>query len=383
MRVPFIDLNAQHTELKQEISQALNEVIQSSSFIMGPHVRTFEESFGKYLGDNAKAIGVASGTDALLLSLMALDIGPGDQVITSPWTFFATAGCIIRTGATPIFCDIDPSTGNITAESVKSAITPATKAIIPVHIYGRMAPMKDLCSLAREHNLFIIEDACQAAGARLNTEECNETETSEKSLAAGLWGDTGCFSLFPTKNLGVMGDGGIVVTRDEKIADRIKLLRVHGARPKYHHISIGINSRLDALQAAIASVKLPYLNKWNQQRREAVSLYRNLLSDLEEHVTLLKEESFSESDVHHQFVIKINKRDQAMKFLKDSGIDCGVYYPEPLHKQPCFAFRNVMEEKLPVAEKLCSSILSLPVFPGIKNEQIEFVCQKLKEFCEL
>ncbi|HHW02470.1 MAG TPA: DegT/DnrJ/EryC1/StrS family aminotransferase [Thermoanaerobacterales bacterium] len=364
MKIPFLDLKAQYETIKNEIDSAVSEVIQSGHFIMGPNVKQFENEMASYL-DVKHAIAVANGTDALILSLDALNIIPGDEVITSPFTFFASAESISRVGAVPVFADIDPKTFNIDPGLVEKKITGKTKAIIPVHIFGQPADMDAMMQIAEKHDLYIIEDACQAIGAQY------------KGKKAGTIGNTGCFSFFPTKNLGGYGDGGMVITDDDGVAEKIKLLRVHGSSKKYYHSLLGYNSRLDEIQAAVLRVKLKYIDAWNAARREKANLYNKLLKDTP---VITPYEAPGSHHVYHLYTILAPERDELQKYLQEKGISTGVYYPLPLHLQEVYKYLGYKKGDLPVAESISEKALSLPLDPEVSEEQIEYVASEIINF---
>ena len=364
LKIPFLDLQAQYETIKNEIDLAVSEVIQSGNFIMGPNLKHFEDEMASYLGVK-HAIGVANGTDALVLSLDALGIKTGDEVITTPFTFFATAESISRVGAVPVFADIDPKTFNIDPDQVEKKISRKTKTIIPVHIFGQSANMDAMMQMAEKHDLYIIEDACQAIGAQY------------KGKKAGTIGNTGCFSFFPTKNLGGYGDGGMVVTNDDEVAEKIKLLRVHGSNKKYYHSIVGYNSRLDEIQAAILRVKLKYIDAWNSARREKANLYNKLLKDTPIATPYEVPGSYH---VYHLYTILAPERDELQKYLQEKGILTGVYYPLPLHLQEVYKYLGYKKGDLPVAESISEKALSLPLYPEISEEQIEHVVSEIIEF---
>lgn len=368
--ITSFNLTRQNSILFEELLDGLAGVIKKGNFILGENVRILEESMAKFCQVN-HCLGVASGTDALYLSLMACQIGPGDEVITTPFTFFATAGSIIRTGAKPVFVDIHRETLNINADLLEEKITSKTKAIIPVHLYGCPAEMKTISKLAKKYGLRIIEDAAQALGAKCYKQP------------VGSFGDSGCFSFFPTKNLGAFGDGGMIVTNNQEIAERIMLLRVHGAKVKYCHEILGLNSRLDELQAAILNVKFKYLEGWTQRRREIARLYNQLLQERINDGSLelkLPWEPDYAFHVYHQYTIQTKKRDQLQRFLKNCGIDTTVYYPVPIHLQKVSANLGNVPGDFPVAETACAEVLSLPMFPELTEGEVEFVVDKIVEF---
>jgi dTDP-4-amino-4,6-dideoxygalactose transaminase len=368
--IPGFSLAKQNAELREQLLQVLAGVIDSGKFILGENVRALEEEIAAYCGARY-AVGVASGSDALYLSLLACGIGPGDEVITMPFTFFATAGAIARAGATLVFVDIDPETWNLDPAGVAARITPRTRAVIPVHLYGCPADMDPILALAAKHGLKVIEDAAQALGAVY------------KGKRVGTLGDAGCLSFFPTKNLGGFGDGGMVVTDDPDIADRVRLLRVHGARPKYHHHLLGLNSRLDELQAAVLRLKLPYLEGWNKRRQEIAALYERLLRPVAERVgDELKLPAAPDYAVHvyHQYTLQTPRRDELHTFLEAHGVGTAVYYPLPLHLQPVFASLGYRERDFPAAEAASRQVLSLPMFPELTDEEAAYVAGRMAAF---
>ncbi|GAW94011.1 DegT/DnrJ/EryC1/StrS family aminotransferase [Calderihabitans maritimus] len=364
MGIPLLDLKAQYESIKEEIDAAVVQVLESGRYILGPNVAELEKEIARLTGTRY-AVGVASGTDALLLSLVALGVGEGDEVITSPYTFFATAEVISQVGAVPVFVDIDPETYNLDVSQVEEKITKRTRAIIPVHIFGQPADMDPLLDLAQKYDLFIIEDACQAIGAEY------------KGRPAGSMGNTGCFSFFPTKNLGGYGDGGMVVTNDSEVAEKIRILRVHGSNPKYYHSLLGYNSRLDELQAAILRVKLKYLEEWNEARRRKAALYDELLAGTPVVTPVVREWAKS---VYHLYVVRVPDRDGLMQYLKEHGIFTGVYYPLPLHLQKVYADLGYKPGSLPEAEKAARETLALPLYPEITEDQVRKVVKRVKEY---
>lgn len=369
MAVPLLDLKAQYITLKTELDAALIRVAESQNFILGKEVETLEQSLCSYLGVK-HAFGVSSGTDALLIALMALDIKTGDEVIVPTYSFFATAGAVVRLGATPIFVDIDPVTFNIDPETIENAITDRTKAIIPVHLFGQSADMKPIMDIASKYNLAVVEDAAQAIGA--------EYFDGKKS---GTIGHIGCYSFFPSKNLGCFGDGGLVVTNDDELAENLKILRVHGGKPKYYHKVIGGNFRLDAIQAAVINVKLPYLDGWSAKRRENAETYYNLFlessSKIEMPKPVYKESGVTNYHIYNQFVIMVDDRAKAMAHLKENGIGCEIYYPVPFHKQECFAYLN-QPKHFPKADFAAEHSFAIPIFPELNLEQLNTVVNTLK-----
>jgi dTDP-4-amino-4,6-dideoxygalactose transaminase len=368
MKVPLLDLKAQYRLIKEEVFQATERVYENQRFILGPDVETLENQIAR-LSHCAHAVGVSSGTDALLVSLMAAGIGPGDEVITSPYTFFATGGSIARVGATPVFVDIEEETYNMDPAGISGMMTEKTRAIMPVHLFGQCCDMDPILKLARSLDLVVIEDAAQAIGA------------DYKERKAGSMGDAGCFSFFPSKNLGAFGDGGMVCTSSDAFYETLKRMRVHGAFPKYFHELLGGNFRLDALQAAILLVKLPHLERWTSQRRKNAHRYRELFArhDLGDLVRLPVEKHGRH--IYNQFVIKVERgRDELRQFLNESGIGSEVYYPVPLHLQPCFKFLNVKKGAFPRAERAAEKTLALPIYPELDDEQLVYVVEKIQAF---
>jgi len=362
--VPLLDLKLQYESLRAKIGEAIERVCASQRFIMGPELTSFESEIADYVGARF-GIGVSSGTDALLVALMTLGVGPGDEVITTTYSFFATAGVIVRVGARPVFVDIDPDTFNLDPAMVCDRMTDRTRAIIPVHLFGRCAELEGVADQARNHGIAIIEDAAQAIGA-----------TDAAGLRAGSVGEMGCFSFFPSKNLGAFGDGGMVVTSDEDLADRARVLRVHGAKPKYHHQLVGGNFRLDALQAAILRVKLPKLDAWTSLRRENANRYRTLFAQagLNGEVALPMDVP---GHIYNQFVIRCRDRDGLREQLTAEGIGSEVYYPIPLHRQKCFADLGCGKTSLPHAERAARETLALPIFPELTLRQQEYVVETI------
>ena len=365
MKVPLLDLNAQYEGIMPLIKAEIDKVLASHQYILGPAVKEFEEDMQKYL--NIKhAIGCASGTDALQLALMALGIGNGDEVITTPFTFFATASTIHRVGARPVFVDIEEKTFNINVDLIERAITSKTKAIMPVHLFGQSAEMDRLLEIAKKHSLKVIEDNAQGIGAKYN------------GTAIGAMGDIGTLSFFPSKNLGAMGDGGMCLTNCDDLAGKLRQLRVHGENPKYYHKWVGLNSRLDSLQAAVLKVKVKSLEGWSEGRRRNATVYSELLGDVKEiRLPFIHEKA---QTVYNQFTIVCEKIDELMTFLQKHDIGCAVYYPLSLHLQECFAYLGGNEGDCPVSEKMSKSVLSLPIYGELTREQIEYVCEKIREF---
>lgn len=362
MIVPLLDLKAQYYSIKDEIDRAVLGVLESGNYILGPNVQALEDEIASYCGVKY-AIGVASGTDALLLALVANNIGPGDEVITSPFTFIASAEAVSLVGAKPVFVDIEPKTFNIDVEKIEAKITDKTRAIIPVHIFGQMVDMDKVMELAEKYNLTVIEDACQAIGAEY------------KGRKAGSIGHVGCFSFFPTKNLGGYGDGGMIVTNNEETANKIRLLRVHGSNPKYYHSLVGYNSRLDEIQAAVIRVKFKYLDKWNDKRREKAKLYDKLLKDSQ---VITPFEAEHNKSVYHLYVVRTPKRGELIEGLKQDGISTGIYYPVPLHLQAVYKNLGYGEGDLPVVEQTCREVVAVPLYPELEEGQINQIAKKIR-----
>lgn len=365
MQIPLLDLSRQYETIKEEINHAVLEVLAGGRYILGENVKLFEQEVAAYIGV-PYAVGVASGSDALYLALLALGIGPGDEVIVPAFTFFATAGSVARTGATPVFADIKTDTFNIDPADLEKRITDRTKAIIPVHLYGQAADMDEIMAIAGERGIKVVEDAAQAFGA------------TYKGRRVGALGDMACFSFFPSKNLGGAGDGGMVVTADADLAEAVRVLRVHGSRPKYYHHRLGINSRLDEIQAAILRVKLRHLEKWNVARRQVAGLYQEALAASGEKAGLtLPGEDTDRLHIYHQYTVRVPERDRIQGRLKEKGISTAIYYPLPLHLQPVFKYLGYEPGSLPVAERACREVLSLPMDPGLTAEQVETVAGAL------
>lgn len=353
--VPLLDLQGQFSSIEADVRAAIDRVLASQHFILGPEVEACEREIAAYSGAR-HGIGVSSGTDALLVALMALDAGPGDEIITTPYTFFATGGSVARLGAKPVFVDIEPHSFNIDPARIEAAITPRTKAIIPVHLYGQCADMDAIQAIADRHGIAVIEDAAQAIGA----------ET--KGRRAGGIGTMGCFSFFPSKNLGCFGDGGMVVTNDDRLAESLRILRVHGGKPKYYHRVIGGNFRLDAIQAAVIRAKLPHLDTWSGRRQANASRYRELLAQQAPSLRLPHEGEGRH--VYNQFVVRTPRRDDVMAALKTAGIGTEIYYPVPLHLQECFAALGYRPGDFPEAEAAAKETLALPIYPELTDQQI-------------
>lgn len=364
MQIPILDLKAQYATIRDEIMQAIGYVCESQAFALGPAVAQFEQNVAAYC-QSKHAIGVSSGTDALLVCLMALGLKPGDEVITTPFTFFATAGCVVRVGARPVFVDIDPQTYNINSDGIEERITNKTRAIIPVHLFGQMARMKAIMDIARRHNLAVIEDAAQAIGA------------SRNDVKAGNYGDYGCFSFYPTKNLGGFGDGGLVTTNSDDLAGHIRILRDHGQNPRYFYREIGGNFRLDGIQGAVLDVKLKYLESWNEKRRQYAAMYDRLLAGSP--VTTPKIDA-GNVGIYHQYTIAAPERDALQKYLVENGVGSAVFYPKPLHLQDCFRELGYRQGDMPVAERLCGEVLSLPIYPELQPDHVEYVAATVLKF---
>ncbi|MFC1551239.1 DegT/DnrJ/EryC1/StrS family aminotransferase [Candidatus Latescibacterota bacterium] len=361
MKIPLLDLKAQYDTLRDEIEPVVKEVFESQYFIMGPKVKEFEEKAAEYC-TTSHAVGCASGTDAILLALLALGIGPGDEVITTPYTFFATTGSIVRLGAKPVYCDINADTFNIDPEGIEALVTDKTKAILVVHLYGLMADMDSIKAVADKHGIPVIEDAAQAIGA------------TSQGRRAGTIGIAGCISFFPAKNLGGAGDGGMVVSNDSELAEKISLLRVHGSKPKYYHPMMGINSRLDALQAVVLQVKLKYLDSWSKKRSENADYYTELFDrkGLGDFVTTPPRPD-GYGHIYNQYVIRVQNRDSLRAYMAENDVASEIYYPVPLHLQECFAYLGYKAGDMPVSEEAADTTLALPVYPELTKEMQEYV----------
>ncbi|MCB9219787.1 MAG: DegT/DnrJ/EryC1/StrS family aminotransferase [Ignavibacteriales bacterium] len=385
MKVPLLDLKAQYQSLKPELDKALLEVAESQYFILGPEVTKLEESVCEFLGAKS-AVGVSSGTDALLIALMAIDIQPGDEVIVPTYSFFATAGVVSRLNAIPVFIDSDQVTFNIDPGKIEEKITSKTKAIIPVHLYGQSADMDPIMAIAKKHNLKVIEDGAQAISTQYKDGKC-----------VGTIGDIGCYSFFPSKNLGGYGDGGMVVTMDEALGEKLNILRVHGSKPKYYHHMIGGNFRIDAIQAAVLNVKLPHLNSWSEARRQNAELYSKLFKDHnlaqeegminfdENNKVLLPKAIYKNSElknyhIYNQYIIRVENRDAVREFLTQNNIMTEIYYPVPFHKQECFKNLPSVNDNYPNADFAADYSIALPIYPELTTEQITFVVEKINEF---
>ncbi len=375
MNVPLLDLKAQHDPLRKDLLAAMERVLDQNNFILGREVGELETQVAAYSGTRF-AVGVSSGTDALLAALMALDIKPGDDVITTPLSFFATVGAIVRLGARPVFVDIDPVSYNLDPNRLEAAVTPRTRAIIPVHLYGQCADMAPILQVAEAHGLAVVEDAAQAIGAEYGD-----------GRRAGSMGTAGCFSFFPSKNLGGLGDGGMVVTNDEALAERLRVLRVQGGKPKYYHRVLGGNFRLDTLQAAVLGVKLPYLDRWTALRQRHADLYESLFRSLEVESkfgvrlpqAVYKQNGVRHYHIYNQFVIGVPRRERLRDHLKSNGIGTEIYYPVPLHLQECLLSLGYKEGDYPQAERACRDLVALPIYPELNEDQQHFVAQTVCE----
>ena len=367
IKVPLLDLTAQYKSIRWEVRMAIDRVCESQVFILGPEVNACEREIASFCGAS-HAIGVSSGTDALLVALMAAGVGPGDEVVTSPFTFFATAGVIARLGARPVFVDIETDSFNLDPQEIEDKLSARTRAILPVHLFGRCANMDALMEIAKQHRLTVIEDAAQSIGAKDDQGRC-----------AGAIGDIGCFSFFPSKNLGAFGDGGMVVTQDPKLAETLRVLRVHGGKPKYYHKQVGGNFRLDALQAAVLRVKLRYLPLWTAGRRQNAMRYRELFAHagLSRHVIVPQDVP---GHIYNQFVIRCAERDALQAFLRERNIETEIYYPVPLHLQECFAQLGYRKGQFPRAEAAAAEVLALPIYPELSEEQQGYVVDQVCEF---
>ena len=405
MAIPFFDSTQQYGALLSQLDEALRAVVRSQQFILGKSVERLERELAEYV-DVEHAVGCASGTDALLLPLRAWTMGSGGQkalqsgatheVVVPAFTFFATAGAVWNAGLRPVFCDVDPETFNVTRETVEAAWTERTRGVIPVHLFGQMAPVQEVAKLVRARGGFLLEDAAQAIGAaqcRTDTSVGSKSEVNPKAdgwraegepstsdwVKAGAVGDAGAFSFYPTKNLGGFGDGGFISTNDSRLADQLRRLRVHGAGAKrFHHGMVGTNSRLDALQATVLSVKLPHLESWHLARRRNAECYGALLEDVAEVITPTT--APGNSHVYSQYTIRARRRDELRDHLTKEGVGSAVYYPVPLHLQTCFAELGYREGRLPVSESLCREVLSLPVFPELGIDRVEAVAEAVRGF---
>jgi len=362
MKVPFLDLKAQYDSIKDEVAAAIQQVLDKTAFAGGPFVAQFEKEFAAFC-KTQYCIGVGSGTDALWLALLALGVGPGDEVITVPDTFIATAEAISYCGAKPVFVDVEEKTYNMNPFLLEAAITPRTKAIIPVHLFGQMADMDPIMAIARKHSLYVVEDASQAHGAE------------HKGLIAGSIGDAGCFSFYPGKNLGAYGEAGAVVTNNADLDEKVRMLRDHGQAKKYYHAMIGWNARMDGLQGAILSVKLKHLPAWNEARRRNAKRYNEMLGKT--NGVVIPRESPHNKHVYHIYAIRVQNRDALISSLAGKDIHCGIHYPIPLHLQDAFRSFGLERGSFPVGEKVASEFVSLPMFPELGQDQIEFVVREL------
>jgi dTDP-4-amino-4,6-dideoxygalactose transaminase len=385
MKVPLLDLKAQYATIKDEITKALLDCAESQHFILGPEVQKLEEATNKYLHVK-HSIGVSSGTDALLVALMAIDLKPDDEVIIPTYSFFATAGVVSRLNGKPVLCDIDPVTFNIDPAKIEALITKKTKAISPVHLYGQCADMDPIIEIAKKHNFKIIEDGAQAIGTQY-----------KDGRYVGELGDIGCFSFFPSKNLGGFGDGGLVTANDDELGEKLRILRVHGGKPKYYHKIIGGNFRIDAIQAAVLNVKLPHLQSWTERRQKNAEKYTKLfiengLAETEGKTSfdaknkvllpkpIYKDTGVKNYHIYNQYVIRVEDREGLRKFLTDNNIGNEIYYPVPFHLQECFQYLGYKKGDFPVAEFCADSSLAIPIYPELTDEQINYTVSKIKEF---
>ena len=366
MNVPLLDLKAQYADIKTELDEAVHRVLDSTRFIGGPEVSALEEEIARY-SHCAHGIACASGTDALLLSLRALDVGPGDEVVTSAYSFFASAGVVANVGATPVFVDIDPRSYNLDAHRLEAAITPRTKAVIAVHLYGQCCDLTAVERVCEKHQVWLIEDAAQAIGAEW------------EGRRAGAVGDIGCFSFFPSKNLGAAGDAGMVVTEDAALAERVKLLREHGAKPKYYHSIVGTNSRLDAIQAAILRVKLRHLDRWSEGRARNAAMYDRLFEGARIGRPYRDPRA---RHIYNQYVVRVQDRDEVRRRMTERGVGTEIYYPVPLHLQKCFATLGYQAGDMPESELAAHETIALPIYPELTEEQIRYAAAALRDSLE-
>jgi dTDP-4-amino-4,6-dideoxygalactose transaminase len=364
MQIPLLDLKAQYAKIKEEVLAAVSEVLESQRCIGGPKVEELEKKIAE-VSDCKYAVGTSSGTDAILNTLMSLEIGAGDEVITTPFTFFSTVGCIARVGAKPVFVDIDPRTYNIDSAKVADAVTEKTKAIMPVHLFGQMTEMDPIIEVAKKHNIAVIEDAAQSV------------TSTYKGKKAGSIGTAGCFSFFPSKNLGGIGDGGMIVTNDEKFYQRAFIMRNHGSKPKYYHEFIGGNFRLDPIQAAALLVKLPYLNEWSEARRKNAAYYNKKFKGTVVQVPYINPDCVT---IYNQYVIRVPRRDEVIAYLKENNIGCEIYYPVPMHLQKCFSYLGYGQGDFPESEKAAKEVLALPVYPELTDEMKDCVAETILSF---
>jgi len=362
--IPLVDLKAGFVPIKNEVMKAIEDVLGEMHLYIGPNCQAFENEFASYCGTKY-AVGVGSGTEAIQFALLACGIKEGDEIITSPHTFFATVEAISCIGAIPVFVDIDPATYNINPGSIKKKITKKTKAIIPVHMYGQMAEMKSIMEISRRHGIHVIEDACQAHGALYN------------DVKAGAIGNAGCFSFYFTKNLGCYGEGGMVITNDEKIYEQVRLYRNHGHKSKYEHSVVGYNGRLDEIQAAILRIKLRHLDEYNRKRREKAALYNSLLKDTP---LILPGETPNKVHIYHLYVVRAKNRDDFQKYLSEKGIGTGIHYKNPVHLQTALRGLGYKRGDFPEVEKTCDDILSLPIYPELADMDIKYISEEVKEF---
>ena len=367
--IPLLDLKAQHREIRDEVLAAITRVADSQMFIMGEEVRQLEQAVARYCGAGF-AVGCASGSDALFLALLALDLRPGDEVVTTPYTFFATVGAIARAGATPVFVDVEAGTFNMDARQLDAVLDrhPKVRAIIPIHLFGACADMDPICRSAAARGIPIVEDAAQSIGSEY------------RGRRAGTLGQMACFSFFPSKNLGAYGDGGMLTTNDPAVAERLAALRVHGSKHKYYHEYIGVNSRLDALQAAVLRVKLPYLDGWTAKRQQNAAHYREILQGMEVPVILPAATPYQTRHIYNQFAIRVRERDDLQAYLKQHGVGTEIYYPLPLHLQACFAHLGHKAGEFPVSEQLAGESLALPIYPELRHSDIDYVCSAIRAF---
>jgi dTDP-4-amino-4,6-dideoxygalactose transaminase len=369
--VPLLDLKAQYASIRHVIEPEIKEVVESQYFILGPKVKELEQKVAQYT-KTKYGIGVSSGTDALLISLMALEIGPEDEIITSPYSFFATAGVISRLGAKPVFVDIEEDTYNINPSKIESEISKKTKAIIPVHLFGQLADMDPIMNIAKKHNLAVIEDAAQAIGAAYSNGQ-----------QAGAIGDMGCFSFFPSKNLGGFGDAGMVVTSNDYLAEKLFQLRVHGSEPKYYHKMVGGNFRIDALQAAVISVKLNYLDEWTQKRQKNARDYLEMIAQTElDKIVAVPKIREGYSHIFNQFILRVPKRNMLLQHLRENKVGCEIYYPVALSNQECFAYLGYKKGDFPIAEKAADETIAIPIYPELTAKQKRYVIDQIKRFYE-
>jgi len=364
MQIPLLDLKAQYAKIKDEVLAAVSEVLESQRCIGGPKVEELEKRIAE-ISDCKYAVGTSSGTDAILNTLMSLEIGAGDEVITTPFTFFSTVGCIARIGAKPVFVDIDARTYNIDGSQVAEAVTEKTKAIMPVHLYGQMADMEPIMEVAKKHNIALIEDAAQSI------------TSTYKGKKAGSIGTAGCFSFFPSKNLGGIGDGGMIVTNDKKLYERAFIMRNHGSKPKYYHELIGGNFRLDPIQAVALLVKLPYLNGWSEARRKNAAYYNKKFEGTVVQVPYINPDCVT---IYNQYVIRVPRRDEVVAHLKENNIGCEIYYPVPMHLQKCFAYLGYKEGDFPEAEKAAKEVMALPIYPELTDEMKDCVAETILSY---